>query len=77
MKKFIILIVLLFTGCIRVEQPSRVHCFQVDYLQDGELRHIFLNVRELCPNHYRVTRQEYHEVKPNFILLNIFDYGRN
>lgn len=59
----------LLTGCTPTEK-----CLQVDYIENGECKHIFLNVIDYGDS-YKVISQEYIDEEPDFLIINIFDYN--
>ena len=73
MKKLLILSVLLLTGCVYV---PREKTFQVDYIQGGETKHIFLDVVEIEKDVYKVKTQEYLDEEPDFLIVDFFDYDK-
>lgn len=73
MKKFLLFSILLLTG--RVYTPKE-KTFQVDYIQGGETKHIFLDVVEVEKDCYKVKTQEYLDEEPDFIIIDFFDYSK-
>lgn len=71
MRKIFILLLLL-TGC---KQYYCEKTFQVDYIQGGETKHIFLNVVETEKDVYRVKSQEYIDEESDFLIIDLFDYN--
>lgn len=73
MKKLLLLSLLLLTGCVYV---PREKTFQVDYIQGGETKHIFLDVVEVEKDVYKVKTQEYLDEEPDFLIVDFFNYDK-
>lgn len=71
--KILLLVCSLLTSCINLQYPCE-KTFQLDYIENGEIKHIFLNVIETENDVYKVTSQEYVEEEPNFVILDFFNY---
>ena len=63
---------LLLSSCINVREKV----LQVDYVENDELKHIFLNVIQYDEDCYKVVSQEYTDSAATFVIVNIFDYNR-
>lgn len=75
MKKILILLVALISvSCVDTKHPYN-RCLQVDYVEEGEAKHLFLNVIEEKESHYRVLSQEYIDEETPFVIVRIFDYN--
>lgn len=66
----IIAALLLFVSCS--QQPT-YRTLQIDYIQDDKFKTTYVNVKEICPNHFEVVSQENIDPTP-FVILRIFDY---
>ena len=75
MKKLILLLALLVTGCVSVQYPCD-KILQVDYTENNEIKHLFLNVEQLDESTYRVRSQEWYCDSTSFVILNIFEYEK-
>lgn len=72
MRNIVLLLLLLLTGC---KQYYCEKTFQVDYIQGGETKHIFLNVVEIEKDAYLVKSQEYIDEEPDFLIVDLFDHN--
>ena len=69
MKRFLA-ILLLLTSCVTT---PREKCYQVNYIENGEVKHIFLNVIDYG-NYWEVVSQEYLEEEPSFVITEVIEY---
>lgn len=74
--KFLILFCIgtsLFIFCIFHKSPIQ-KTLQINYTCDSVERYMFLNVREIKPNHYIVDQQEWYDTACPIIITEIFNY---
>ena len=76
MKKLFAVFILLLTSCINIQYPCK-KTFQLDYIEEDETKHIFLNVIEIEKDTYKVVSQEFEDNDPDFIILDFFNYQNN
>jgi len=65
-----LLILFLLTCC----SSPKLRTLQVDYLENGQQKTIFLNVKETNPYQFEVLSQEWTKDSVSFIIQDIFDY---
>ena len=79
MYKFIAFLFSFFLlGCVKVDRSDlypKYKTLQVNYWENKQQKHLFLNVKEIAPSQYVVMTEEYTEEAPNFLITEIFDYN--
>lgn len=68
-----IIFLLLFLTCCT--NQTHIRTLQINYVEDSEIKTVYLNVKESSPYYFEVLSQEHITEKPNFLITNIFDYN--